>query len=273
MLADEHIDGLAARIDPTRAMIPQAGSLPAGGGTVYIATTDGWGNAVSLLQSNYMGFGSGLVDPSTGIAFHDRGAFFRLDPTHPNALAPRKRPTHTLAPGLLLRDGRPWIVHGSMGGEIQPQVFAQVVSALVDGGADVATAVAAPRWAAMMRAQHGPADLTAGRMPPPRRGRRGAASQGSRGQHVRGLVIGDGPRSRHRDHPRRARAGPLLRRRLRPSLRGCRGRLVNDAAYTRRQAGRATRTTFAAGPRSIPGAARREFERQSELPIQQRIGR
>jgi len=61
---------------------------------------------------------------------------------------------------MLLRDGRPWIVHGSMGGEIQPQVFAQFVSAVVDGGSDVATAVAAPRWAAMMRAQHGSPDLT-----------------------------------------------------------------------------------------------------------------
>src|SRR5206468_2987595 len=67
---------------------------------------------------------------------------------HANALAPRKRTVHTLTPGMLLRDGRPWIVHGSMGGEIQPQVFAQFVSAVVDGGLDVATAVAAPRWAA-----------------------------------------------------------------------------------------------------------------------------
>ena len=63
---------------------------------------------------------------------------------------PRKRPTHTLSQGMLLRDGRPWIVHGSMGGEIQPQVYAQLVSAVVDAGADIATAVAAPRWAARM---------------------------------------------------------------------------------------------------------------------------
>jgi gamma-glutamyltranspeptidase/glutathione hydrolase len=160
MLSSDHLDELAARIDPARAMPLQRGTLPGGGGTVYIAATDRWGNAVSLLQSNYRGFGSGLVDPASGIAFHDRGAFFRLDPAHPNALAPRKRPTHTLAPGMLLRGGLPWMVHGSMGGEIQPQVFAQFVSAVVDGGADVATAVAAPRWAAMMRTQLGPADLT-----------------------------------------------------------------------------------------------------------------
>lgn len=160
LLSDSRLDELAGRIDPARAMSPRPGTLPAGGGTVYIATTDRWGNAVSLLESNYQGFGSGLVDPATGIAFHDRGAFFRLDAGHPNALVPGKRPTHTLAPGLLLRDGRPWIVHGSMGGEIQPQVFAQIVSAVVDGGSDVATAVAAPRWAAMMRTQHGAPDLT-----------------------------------------------------------------------------------------------------------------
>jgi gamma-glutamyltranspeptidase/glutathione hydrolase len=160
MLSEAHLDRLTARIDPRRAMDPSPATLPGGGGTIYITAADQWGNAVSLLESNYQGFGSGLVDPATGIAFHDRGAFFRLDPSHRNALAPRKRPAHTLAPGLLLRDGRPWMVHGSMGGEIQPQVFAQFVSAVVDGGTDVATAVAAPRWAAMMRSQHGPPELT-----------------------------------------------------------------------------------------------------------------
>ena len=160
MLSDSRLEALAARIDPSQAAPPRPGTLPSGGGTVYIAATDQWGGAVSLLASNYQGFGSGLVDPRTGIAFHDRGAFFRLDPQHPNALAPGKRPTHTLAPGMVLRDGRPGLVHGSMGGEIQPQVFAQFVSAMVDGGADVATAVAAPRWAAVMRQQHGPPELT-----------------------------------------------------------------------------------------------------------------
>jgi gamma-glutamyltranspeptidase len=168
MLSEAYLDALAERIDPSRAMPLEPGTLPAGGGTIYITATDQWGNAVSLLESNYQGFGSGLVDPATGIAFHDRGGFFRLDAEHPNALAPGKRPAHTLAPGMLLRDGQPWIVHGSMGGEIQPQIFAQFVSAVVDGGADVATAVAAPRWAATMRTQHGPADLTEleSRVPP-----------------------------------------------------------------------------------------------------------
>lgn len=137
----------ALAIDPDRAASPVASELPPGGGTIYLCTVDAEGGAVSLIESNFGGFGSGLVDPETGISYQNRGSFFRLDPGHANSLAPSRRTMHTLTPGMLLRDGRPWVVHGSMGGEIQPQVFAQVVSALVDGGVDVATAVAAPRWA------------------------------------------------------------------------------------------------------------------------------
>ncbi len=124
------------------------------------ALPTGLGGAVSLIESNYAGFGSGLVDPETGIAYQNRGAFFRLDPSHANSLAPRKRTLHTLTPGMLMRDGEPWVVHGSMGGEIQPQVFAQMVSAIVDGGVDVATAVGAPRWAADVPGHLRPPSLT-----------------------------------------------------------------------------------------------------------------
>jgi len=104
--------------------------------------------ARSLIESNYMGFGSGVVDPATGIHYHNRGSYFSLDPAHPNVLAPGKRTIHTLLPGMLFRsnDRRPWVVTGSMGGDAQPQIHAQVVSALVDGGVDIATAVSAPRW-------------------------------------------------------------------------------------------------------------------------------
>ncbi len=151
---------LAASIDPDRVAPPIPSSLPRGGGTTYLCTADVDGGVVSLIESNYAGFGSGLVDPETGIGYQNRGAFFRLDPGHVNSLAPRKRTLHTLTPGLLLRDGQPWVVHGSMGGEIQPQVFAQVVSAIVDGGLDVATAVGAPRWAAEVPRQLDPATLT-----------------------------------------------------------------------------------------------------------------
>jgi gamma-glutamyltranspeptidase/glutathione hydrolase len=138
---------LAAHIDPGRAdpAPPPARTLV--GGTIYLAVVDAEGNAVSLIQSNAAGFGSGVVDPLTGVHFQDRGASFSLDPAHPNTLLPGKRTAHTLLPGMLFRDGarRPWVVGGSMGGDIQPQIHVQLVSALVDGGADVSTAVAAPR--------------------------------------------------------------------------------------------------------------------------------
>jgi gamma-glutamyltranspeptidase/glutathione hydrolase len=160
MLSPERAAELAGRIDAERVAPLVASSLPAGGGTVYLATADAEGGAVSLIESNYAGFGSGLVDPVTGIAYQNRGAFFRLEPGHANTLAPRKRTLHTLTPGMMLRDGRPWVVHGSMGGEIQPQVFAQVVSAMVDGGVDPATAVAAPRWSANVATHLGPPELT-----------------------------------------------------------------------------------------------------------------
>ncbi len=149
---------LAAGIDPRRAALPTPATNPRDGGTVYLAVVDGRGNAVSLIESNYAGFGSGVVDPATGIAYQNRGSYFSLDPAHPNVLAPGKRTLHTLLPGMLFRAGRPWVVHGSMGGDAQPAIFAQVVSALVDGGVDVATAVAAPRWHAAPARHFAPPD-------------------------------------------------------------------------------------------------------------------
>jgi gamma-glutamyltranspeptidase/glutathione hydrolase len=148
LLSKDHAADLAARIDPGRAAPPPPARSPRGGGTIYLATVDADGNAVSLIESNYMGFGSGVVDPETGIHYQNRGCYFSLDPSHPNVLAPRKRTLHTLLPGMLFRQGaaEPWIVTGSMGGDAQPQIHAEVVSALVDGAVDVATAVAAPRW-------------------------------------------------------------------------------------------------------------------------------
>ncbi len=139
---------LAKRIDPGHAARPAAATNPVGGGTVYLAAVDPWGNAVSLIESNYLGFGSGVVDPGTGIHYQNRGSYFSLDPAHPNVLEPGKRTLHTLLPGMLFRGDRaePWVVAGSMGGDAQPQIHAQLVSALVDGGIDIGTAVRAPRW-------------------------------------------------------------------------------------------------------------------------------
>jgi gamma-glutamyltranspeptidase len=148
LLAPDRLAALARRIDLERAAEPAAATNPPGGGTIFLATVDGEGNAVSLIESNWAGFGSGVVDPSTGIHYQNRGSYFSLDPAHANVLAPRKRTLHTLLPGMLFRDGQPgpWIVVGSMGGDAQPQIHAQFVSAVVDGGLDIATAVAAPRW-------------------------------------------------------------------------------------------------------------------------------
>jgi gamma-glutamyltranspeptidase/glutathione hydrolase len=146
LLSADHADELAGRIDKRRAATAQPSDNPIGGGTVYLAVVDGTGNAVSLIESNYMGFGSGVLDTATGIGYHNRGSHFTLREGHPNELAPGKRPLHTLLPGMLFREGRPWVVLGSMGGGAQPQIHAQVVSLLVDGGVDVATAVGAPRW-------------------------------------------------------------------------------------------------------------------------------
>jgi gamma-glutamyltranspeptidase/glutathione hydrolase len=149
LLDKVHAAQLAARIHHERADASPPPARTLVGGTIYLAVVDAEGNAVSLIQSNAAGFGSGVLDAATGIHFQDRGASFSLDPGHPNLLEPGKRTAHTLLPGMLFRDGerRPWVVAGSMGGDIQPQIHVQLVSALVDGGADLATALAAPRVA------------------------------------------------------------------------------------------------------------------------------
>jgi gamma-glutamyltranspeptidase/glutathione hydrolase len=147
LLDKGHAAMLAAQIDPSRASVPEAATNPPGGGTAYLAAVDADGNAVSLIQSNYLGFGSGVVDPETGVHYQNRGSYFSLDPEHPNVLAPGKRTLHTLMPCMLFREGRPepWIVVGSEGGDAQPQIHAAFVSAVVDGGLDIAQAIAAPR--------------------------------------------------------------------------------------------------------------------------------
>jgi gamma-glutamyltranspeptidase len=148
LLDPARLADIAARIDSARAAAAPVAANRGVGDTVFLGTVDSDGNAVSLIESNWAGFGSGVVDAETGIHYHNRGSYFSLDPDHANVLAPRKRTLHTLLPGMLFRDGHPgpWIVVGSMGGDAQPQVHAQFVSAVVDGAVDVATAVAAPRW-------------------------------------------------------------------------------------------------------------------------------
>lgn len=117
----------------------------AGADTIYLAVIDKEGNIVSLIQSIYQGFGSGLVPPGAGFALHNRGALFTLDERHPNALAPRKRPLHTIIPGFMRKDGIR-IGFGIMGGFNQAQAHAQFVANIVDYGMDIQQALEAGRF-------------------------------------------------------------------------------------------------------------------------------
>jgi gamma-glutamyltranspeptidase/glutathione hydrolase len=139
------------RLTQRRARISRRTAMPAGaasaeGDTVAIVTADAHGNAVSLIQSLYHEFGSGVVAGDTGVLLQNRGAAFSLDPTHANCLAPRKRPAHTLIPVMYLLGGRPRLVCGTMGGDGQPQTQAALITRSLDRGLGPQEAVDAPRW-------------------------------------------------------------------------------------------------------------------------------
>jgi len=120
--------------------------LPRDGGTVYLTTADENGMMVSFIQSNYQGFGSGIVVPGTGISLQNRGAGFELKDGHPNQVGPRKRPYHTIIPGFLTRDGVPVMAFGVMGGMMQPQGHIQMVIRLVDYHQNPQACTDAARW-------------------------------------------------------------------------------------------------------------------------------
>jgi len=144
LLSDAYADERRKLIG-SHAKLPVAGE-PSRGGTVYLCTADNEGNMVSFIQSNYMGFGSGLVVPGTGIALHNRGNNFSLDAAHPNCLAPGKRPYHTIIPGFLSKDGQAVGPFGVMGGFMQPQGHVQMVMNTVDFGLNPQASLDAPRW-------------------------------------------------------------------------------------------------------------------------------
>jgi gamma-glutamyltranspeptidase/glutathione hydrolase len=116
------------------------------GDTIYMCTADDEGNIVSLIQSNYRGMGSGIVVPGLGFMFQDRGELFSMDPQHANVYAPGKRPFHTIIPGFVMKDGKPWEAFGVMGGGMQPQGHVQVLTNQIDFGLNVQEAGDASRW-------------------------------------------------------------------------------------------------------------------------------
>ena len=135
-------------IDPQHAARQIESGNPAldRGDTIYLCTADDEGNMVSLIQSNYRGMGSGIVVPGLGFMFQDRGQLFSMDPNHANVYAPGKRPFHTIIPGFVMKDGKPWEAFGVMGGGMQPQGHVQVLTNQIDFGLNVQEAGDASRW-------------------------------------------------------------------------------------------------------------------------------
>jgi gamma-glutamyltranspeptidase len=146
LLDDGHLAGLADRVRDGASSEAVPGHRHGTGDTIAMVTADAEGWAVSLIQSLWDSFGSGILEPDTGIVAHDRGGCFTLETGHPNEIGPGKRPFHTLMPVIAHREGRLAAVAGSMGGASQPQINSQNLIRAFDLGVGAADAVAAPRW-------------------------------------------------------------------------------------------------------------------------------
>jgi gamma-glutamyltranspeptidase/glutathione hydrolase len=145
MLDKAYLKSRAKLIDMSKAQ-PFAAGTPPKGGTVYLTAADASGMMVSMIQSNYMGFGSGVVVPGTGISLQNRGATFVLKEGHPNRVGPNKRPYQTIIPGFVTKDGKPVMSFGVMGGTMQPQGHAQVMVRIADYGQNPQAASDGPRF-------------------------------------------------------------------------------------------------------------------------------
>ena len=148
LLDADYLRRRAKLIDPQHASAARPGS-PHSGGTVYLTAADESGMMVSFIQSNFKGFGSGVVVPDTGIALHNRGWGFTLKAGHANQVAPGKRPFHTIIPGFLMRGGAPLASFGVMGGSMQAQGHVQITARVADHGKNPQAASDAPRWRVM----------------------------------------------------------------------------------------------------------------------------
>jgi len=145
MLDDAYLDARARLIDMGRAQVPTFG-MPRAGGTVYLTAADENGMMVSFIQSNYMGFGSGVVVPGTGISLQNRGFGFSMDARSANVVEGGKRPFHTIIPAFLTKDGQPQMSFGVMGGDMQPQGHLQTLVRMLDYNQQPQAACDAPRW-------------------------------------------------------------------------------------------------------------------------------
>ena len=145
LFAGPRIDAMRSLINMTQAAVEYP-TKPGGTDTEYLAAADRHGNLVSFIQSNFMGFGSGVVEPETAIILQNRGHLFSLDENHPNCIGPHKRCVHTLMPGLMFKDGKPFAALGLKGGHVQPQVQVQLIANLVDHGMTPQEAISAPRF-------------------------------------------------------------------------------------------------------------------------------
>jgi len=145
LLDRDYLAARAKEIDPTKATHFGPG-VPDAGGTIYLSAADESGMMVSFIQSNYMGFGSGVVLPDAGISLQNRGAGFSMDPASPNVVAGRKRPFHTIIPAFLSHQGRPVMSFGVMGGDMQPQGHLQTLVRMLDYDQQPQAACCAPRW-------------------------------------------------------------------------------------------------------------------------------
>jgi gamma-glutamyltranspeptidase/glutathione hydrolase len=148
LLSKKYAEERRKLIDPNHAAKQVQAGYPAldQGDTIYLCTADDEGNMVSLIQSNYRGMGSGIVVPGLGFMFQDRGELFSMDSQHANVYAPGKRPFHTIIPGFVMKDGKPWEAFGVMGGDMQPQGHVQVLTNQIDFGLNVQETGDASRW-------------------------------------------------------------------------------------------------------------------------------